>query len=150
MHNNDNTVDKLSTLVPATSLDTTATQKLNTDYFAKCIESALPSELKKYYDTGYNYFKISGNDSVSFLKNFFFLFNDYFKTVIRESSLDLEKQEIIIENLNLILKNTETSFLIFENFLNILKINKNTFDSNKLFMIITGYAINNLKKNHRN
>jgi hypothetical protein len=148
MHNND-IVDKLAVQVPATSLETATQQKLNVDYFSKCIEGALPSDLKRYYDLGYNYFKIAGNDSVSFLKNFFFLFNDYFKTVIRESNLDLEKQEIIIENLNLILKNTETSFLIFENFLNTLKITKNTFDSNKLFMIITGYAINNIKKNHR-
>lgn len=146
---NQNLVDRIATTVAATSFDGKKDDKLDTDYFRQCIEAALTSELKKYYDQGYNYFKITGNDSISFLKNFFFLFNDYFKTVVRESNLDVEKQEIIIENLNLFLKNIETSFLIFDNFLDALKINKNIFDSNKLFMIITGYAINNLKKNYR-
>lgn len=142
-------LDRLAKPVPATSLDPIKEKKLDTNYFSQCIESALPTELKKYYDQGHNYFKISGNDSLSFLKSFFFLFNDYFKQVIRESNLDIEKQEAVIDNLNLILKNIEILFTIFENSISILKITKNVFDSNKLFMIITGYAINNLKKNYR-
>jgi hypothetical protein len=136
--------------VPATSLDTNKEKTIDVNYIAQCVESALSSEQKKYYDIGYNYFKISGNDSISFLKCFFYLFNDYFKTVIRESNLDVEKQETVIENLNLILKNIEINFTVFENFLNTLKIKKNVFDCNKLFMIIIGYAINNIKKNYRN
>lgn len=145
----NNTVYNSATPVAPTSLEKMQEKKLDVKYFEQCVEATLTPELKKYYDQGYNYFKISGNDSVSFLKNFFFLFNDYIKSVTRESNLDVEKQEIIVENLNLLLKNIEANFTIFENFLNILKISKNTFDSNKLFMIITGYAINNLKKNNR-
>jgi hypothetical protein len=143
-----NKVEQITSTVPATSLDNLKEKQLNVDYFAQCIEGALTSDLKRYYDKGYNYFKLTGNDSVGFLKNFFYLFNDYFKSVLRESELDLEKQEQIIENLDLILKSIEMNFAVFQNFLETLKLQKNTFDSNKLFMIITGYAINNLKKNY--
>lgn len=147
--NNNNLVSKIAAQVPATSLEATKEKSIDTDYFIQCVEAALNAELKKYFDKGYNYFKVAGNDSVSFLKNFFYLFNDYLKSVVRESNLDVEKQEIIIENLGLLSKNIEGNFQVFENFLNALKIDKKTFDSNKLFMIITGYAINNLKKNYR-
>jgi hypothetical protein len=143
-----NKVEQITSTVPATSLDNLKEKQLNVDYFAQCIESALTSDLKRYYDKGYNYFKLTGNDSVGFLKNFFYLFNDYFKSVLRESELDIEKQEQIIENLDLILRSIEMNFSVFQNFLETLKLQKNTFDSNKLFMIITGYAINNLKKNY--
>lgn len=141
-------INKLTTSSPPTSLEPHKNKELDIDYFSKCIEDSLPSELKRFYDIGYNYFKIAGNDSVSFLKNFFYLFNDYFKAVLRDSQIDAEKQEVIVENLNLLLKNIESDFLIFENFISILNLQKNTFDSNKLFMIITGYAINNLRKKH--
>ncbi|NBO99801.1 MAG: hypothetical protein EBU90_06695 [Proteobacteria bacterium] len=141
-------IKKLTTDAPPSALGFQSERKLDVDFFTKCIEGSLSSELKKYYDIGFNYFKISGNDSVSFLKNFFYLFNDYFKSVLRESELDAEKQEAVIENLNLLLKGIEINFSIFEKFISILNLQKNTFDSNKLFMIITGYAINNLRKNH--
>ena len=59
-------LDRLAKPVPATSLDPIKEKKLDTNYFSQCIESALPTELKKYYDQGHNYFKISGNDSLSF------------------------------------------------------------------------------------
>jgi hypothetical protein len=142
-------IDKLTTAVPATSLDSAAEKKLDVDYFSQCIEHSLSLDLKKFYDKGYNYFKITGNDGMSFLKCFFNLFNEYYKSVIKDSNIDLEKQQAINENLDLLLKNIEISFSVFDNFLTILKIDKKTFDSNKLFMIITGYAINNLKKNYR-
>jgi len=68
----------------------------------------------------------------------------------RDNDIKVEDQELIIENLNLLLKSIELNFSVFENFVNNYKLPKNTFDSSKLFMIITGYAINNLKKDFRN
>ena len=143
-------IDKITNTVSPTSLEPKKDKSLDVDYFVQCIESALSSELKKYFDTGYNYYKLTGNNSVSFLKNFFNLFNDYIKMTFRDSDIKVEDQELIIENLNLLLKSIELNFSVFENFVNNYKLPKNTFDSNKLFMIITGYAINNLKKDFRN
>ena len=149
MDNIPNALDQLTKIVPATSLEISPERALDMDYFIKCIEASLTSDLKKYFDKGYNYFKISGNDSLSFLKSFFYLYNDYLKQVLKESNVDVEKQEVITENLNTILKNIESLFVIIDSLLDTLKIPKNTFDSNKLSMIITGYAINNIKKNFR-
>jgi len=143
-------LDKITSNVPPTSLESAPSSQVNFSYFEDCINAALPSDLKKYYDLGYNYYKVSGSDSVSFLKSFFYLFNDYLKTILKDSSIEVEKQEIATDCLNTILKTIELNFNTFETLLSTLKITKKTFDSNKLFMIIVGYAINNVKKSHRN
>jgi hypothetical protein len=149
MNLENNIVNHLANQVPATSLQSFSEKKLDPVFISQCIEGSLPADYKKYYDLGYNFFKICNNDSISFLKNFFALFNDFFKEIIRSSNIDVEKQEAIVESLNLALKNSENNFQIIENLLNSFKVQKNLFDSNKLFMIITGYAINNLKKNYK-
>ena len=141
-------INNLTTDVPASMTAVNREKKIDIDYFAQCIESALTAELKRFFDKGYNFYKVSGNDSISFLKNFFYLFLDYYKTVMRDNNVDIEKQELAIQHLDLILKKIENNFSMLESLLTNLKIDKKTFDSNKVFMIITGYAINNLKKNY--
>ncbi|NDG29100.1 hypothetical protein EB118_03245 [bacterium] len=141
-------INEITTEVPATFTSVVKEKKFNADFFTHCIDDALTHDLKKFFDKGFNYYKTSGNDSINCLKNFFYLFNDYYKTIMRENNVDIEKQELAIEYLDLILKNIENNFSMFDSLLNTLKLNKKTFDANKFFMIIIGYAINNLKKNH--
>jgi hypothetical protein len=141
-------INNLTSDVPSSITAVKNEKKLDIDYFTQCIESALTVELRRFFDKGYNFYKTSGNDSISFLKNFFYLFLDYYKTVMRDGNVDIEKQELAIQHLDLILKNIENNFSMLESLLLNLKIDKKTFDSNKFFMIITGYAINNLKKNY--
>jgi len=118
----------------------------NAEKFFDCINEIIPIELRKYFDRGYNFFKLSNKNDLTFIKTIFYLYSDFYKESLRQSSVDIEKQEAAIQNLDLIFKNIENNFEMFNSFLENLKIDKKTFDINKIFMIIIGYAISNIRK----
>jgi len=141
-------LNQITTDVPASLTSAIKDRKIDINFFTQCIDEALTPDLKRFFEKGFNYYKTCGNDSISFLKSFFYLFVDYYKTIMRDNNVEIEKQELAIEHLDLILKNIENNFTMLDSLLNNLKFNKKTFDANKFFMIIIGYAINNLKKNY--
>lgn len=143
-----NSIDSLTTEKPATSLDFSKAQAFNTQRFFECIKDIIPLEYRKFFDKGYNFYKLSNSSDLAFLKTIFYLYIDFYKESLRHSNIDVEKQEVTIKSLDLIFKNVENSFEIFNNLLQQQKIDKKTFDINQIFMIIIGYAISNIQKSN--
>lgn len=118
----------------------------NTEKFFECINDIVPIELRKYFDKGYNFYKLSNNSDLTFVKTIFYLYSDFYKDSLRQSNIDIEKQEAAIKSLDLVFKNIENNFDMFSGLLQNLKIDKKVFDINRIFMIIIGYAISNIRK----
>lgn len=133
---------------PATSLDLAKQLSFDTTRFFECIKDIIPLEYKKFFEKGYNFYRLSYNSDLTFLKTIFYLYIDFYKESLRASSIDVEKQEVTIKSLDLVFKNIENNFEIFSNLLQQQKIDKKTFDINQIFMIIIGYAISNIRKSN--
>lgn len=139
-------INSITTEVPASSLTPQKPAPLDSSKLLESISNSLPIDLKKYFDLGFNFYKLSNDDDIVFIKNLLLLCMTFYKTVLKDSSIEAEKQEAVNENLEVIFKNLENSLKIHDSMLNILKINKKVFDARKLFMIIIGYAISNVQK----
>lgn len=139
-------INSLTETKPSSPLNANKELGFNSDKFFECINDIIPIELRKYFDWGFNYYKLSNKSEQTFIKTVFYLYIDFYKDTLRQSSIDVEKQEVLIQNLDIIFKNIENNFTVFSNFLETLKIDKKTFDINKIFMIIIGYAISNIRK----
>lgn len=139
----DITVEK-----PATSLDPAKQLSFDTTRFFECIKDIIPLEYKRFFEKGYNFYKLSYSSDLAFLKTIFYLYIDFYKESLRSSNTDVEKQDVTIKSLDLVFKNIENNFEIFSNLLQQQKIDKKTFDINQIFMIIIGYAISNIRKSN--
>lgn len=143
---NSNSIDAITTVKPATSLDAPPAQKFDADKFFQCIQEIIPFELRKYFDLGFNFYKTSNNDDITFLKNVMHLFVNFYSNILKDTTVEVEKQQAMIQSLEAIFKNFENNLSIHNNLVTALKIDKKVFDARKLFMIIIGYGISNIKK----
>ena len=143
---NSNSIDAITTVKPATSLDAPPAQIFDADKFFQCIQEIIPFELRKYFDLGFNFYKTSNNDDITFLKNVMHLFVNFYSNILKDTTVEVEKQQAMIQSLEAIFKNFENNLGIHNNLVTALKIDKKVFDARKLFMIIIGYGISNIKK----
>lgn len=141
-------LNDITSEVPASALSPQHTPVPTPQQFHEVLMSCIPYELRKYFDTGYNFYKSSDNNDMVFIKNILLLFSLFQKTATSDAAVEVEKQDLINDNIDTIVKNFENSLKSHENILNILKINKKVFDARKLFMIIIGYAISNIQKSN--
>jgi len=144
----NNSIEAITTEVASSPLNPQKPPVLDTAKLLDTVSDAVPSDLKKYFDLGFNFYKSSNNDDATFIKNVFYLYTTFIKNTLKESYVEVEKQDIINENLDNICKSFESSMKLYDNFLTILKINKKVFDARKLFLIIIGYAISNVQKSN--
>lgn len=140
-------IDKITTEVKPSQLGLPTHPTFNQERFFECINEIMPFELRKYFDRGFNFYKLSDYTDKTFIKNLIALIFDFYKSLLADAKdIDIEKIELIKSNLDAVLKNFENGLDMHDNLLSGLKIDKKTFDAKKLFMIIIGYAIQNIKK----
>jgi len=141
-------INNLTETKKSSSITPDLKHNFNTEKFFECINDIVPIELRKYFDKGYNFYKLSNNSDLTFVKTIFYLYSDFYKDSLRQSNTDIEKQEAAIKSLDLVFKNIENNFDMFSSLLQNLKIDKKVFDINRIFMIIIGYAISNIRKSN--